>query len=133
MEKRLIQRTMSTTLKSYKLSKSIIVKTWFTGFHKWPKAPDEVAFLRQLHRHVFFIECHFRVSESRELEFFMVQARLNKCVGLLKAELDDSPYLSCEEMAEFLANALLSDELPVFKVSVSEDGENSGVVELELY
>jgi hypothetical protein len=31
----------------------IQVRTSFVGVHQWKDAPDEVAFLRNLHRHVF--------------------------------------------------------------------------------
>ena len=125
---------MSGTPRSFKVSKSIVVRTRFVGFHKWPEAPAEVAFLRDLHRHVFYVECHFRIEESRQLEFFLVQATVNRQVGLVRTTLDGSPSMSCEQMAELIANGLyLSERLPVFKVVVSEDNENDGVVELEVY
>ena len=37
-------------------STSIIVRTQFEGFHKYVHAPDEVSYLRQLHRHIFILD-----------------------------------------------------------------------------
>ena len=36
----------------------IRVRTTFEGFHCWPSAPNEVAFLRNVHRHLFLSLIH---------------------------------------------------------------------------
>lgn len=42
------------------------------GYHYWGNAPEEVAFLRQPHRHRFEIRCWFPVTDDdREIEIFM--------------------------------------------------------------
>ena len=108
---------------------SIVVRTQFEGFHCWPDAPEEVKFLRFPHRHLFKVACHFTVKHNdRDLEFFIVQKAIKEKINLLVAKAPDNA--SCETMARFLLNSLLEEQYPVFKVTVSEDGENDAVVEI---
>ena len=56
---------------------SILIKTSFEGFHKYENAPEEVAFLRVLHRHTFNVEVEMETFHNdREIEFIMVQHEL---------------------------------------------------------
>jgi len=49
--------------------KGIIVKLQVEGFHYWPEAFEKVSYLKELHRHIFHIECHKNVSHAdREIE-----------------------------------------------------------------
>jgi hypothetical protein len=108
---------------------SIIVKSNFVGFHCWLRAPDEVSFLREYHRHIFYVELKIEVKSSdRELEFFTVQNKLKERI--------DTDYRnqyfhkSCEMIAEELRNNFLG-LYPSRNISVlvSEDGENSALCE----
>ena len=108
------------------LEKSIIIKSEFIGFHAWPKAPKQVEFLRNRHRHLFKVEIEIDVFHSdRELEFFMVQSFLNKI--LLKLAKKD---YSCEMYATkiFKPLAIKYGYNRNYIVTVSEDGENAGRV-----
>lgn len=104
----------------------IKVKWQFVGFHKYENAPNEVSFLKTKHRHLFKCSAQISVNhDDRELEFFIVQNYLksvyadNLCVG------------SCEMVAKQIIESLkfMYGENRSYKVEVSEDGENSAIVE----
>ena len=108
------------------MKSSIVVRTSFEGIHKYSDAPQEVAFLREPHRHLFVVEVEMEVFHSdRELEFIMVKHNLNKF-------LFSKPFgirSSCEQMASeiitFLVGAYGERQMIV---GVFEDGENGGRV-----
>lgn len=121
--------------------KSIIVRTQFEALHQYKTAPDNVAFLRYPHRHLFKVEVEIFVQHgARALEFFTVKLALddilsnhvrNSChPGENKMHDNSAIELSCEDMAEHIANNLairLDITLTKIKyVEVSEDGENAG-------
>jgi len=98
------------------------VRSQFVGWHKWKDAPDDVAFLRDFHRHVFKVELVVPVRHGdREVEFFTLQKQLD---GFLARNYAGRKFLeSCEQIAENIGvNFLHSHE-----VTVSEDGENDGI------
>jgi len=115
----------------------IYVTTSFEGFHCWPQAPQEVFFLRQLHRHNFGVKVTLRVTHSRAVEFILFKRKLD---AVIKDEL--SPYIfsrenetSCEDMAMFVFNyfnTLPSYEGAVASVEVNEDNENGAIVSQEV-
>lgn len=113
----------------------IIVKNKFEGYHLWRDAPEEVAFLRSPHRHLFYVETRIRVKEDdRELEFFMVQHRINQIIKeempltLESAQLG----LSCEMMAKKILGRLrwLYPNRPI-SCLITEDDENGAIVEMD--
>lgn len=110
----------------------IYVTTSFPGFHCWREAPTQVAFLRNLHRHVFFVEVGLQVEKSREIEFFMFKEVLNRIIGeALLPELKKRDYsMSCEDMAQFLVDFLKTAKYEVLYVEVSEDNENGARITL---
>ncbi len=104
------------------MKKYIEVKTKFTGFHRWKKAPKEVKFLRDYHRHEFNVILSFEVQDSdRELEFFMVKKVLD---DYLKDKYEGKKFdLSCEMIAQNLV-----EQFNAFACRVQEDDQNAGVV-----
>jgi hypothetical protein len=111
----------------------MITKIWvtaqFVGCHQWPKAPPLVAFLRNLHRHVFHVRALFRVTgDDRQLEFFTVQQNLEAAADTVKTQLQTNPYLSCEQMALSILTFLSGLKFWVESVEVSEDAENGAIV-----
>lgn len=100
-----------------------IIVTWeFEGFHAFPNAPIDVAFLRNEHRHLFKCRAEIEVTHlDRELEFIQVKRFLSTigqpCQG------------SCEMMAksfyEVISEAYGDRRV---RVEVWEDGENAGGV-----
>lgn len=109
----------------------IFVTADFVGFHCWPDAPDEVAFLRNVHRHKFGVKVVVEVNHgNRELEFFILK---NKVLQIIKTNLmpalRSKQSMSCEMMAQLIGEALLVFNLDLRSVEVNEDGENGGIVE----
>ena len=92
-------------------------------FHKYENAPDEVAFLRNLHRHL----AHYKVSievfhDDREIEFIMLK---NKLSGFTH-NTDHDLNCSCEQFAEQLLEwvQFYYGKHRDVKIEVNEDGEN---------
>jgi len=102
---------------------TITVKADFIGYHCWPEAPDEVFFLRNIHRHKFIVEVEFPVSFDRQLEFFIVQSKLK-----IALTIDFGQNASCEVVASSILHYFLEEGYKPTVVSVSEDGENKSTV-----
>lgn len=101
----------------------VYATTSFEGFHKWPDAPDEVAFLRELHRHRFHVRVEVKVQhDDRQVEFILLQREVDRVIRFLQATKDVSCW-SCERWARELFA-----ELPLWRCEVSEDGENGAIV-----
>ncbi len=100
--------------------REIIVSVQMIGFHSWPKAPKEVSFLRNRHRHVFHVKAGIAVKHNdRDREFFMEQTFLRKVLRKHFNKHEENVG-SCESICEFLLNTL-----PYVRwVQVEEDGEN---------
>lgn len=107
---------------------SIVVRWQFEGFHFYPHAPADVRFLRETHRHLF--KCSLKIEvrhDNRELEFFMVQRDLKKKFN--DGMMDNK---SCEMIAKEIVLFAQQEygALRDITVEVSEDGENSAIVEV---
>lgn len=118
----------------YRIRKQIVVRTQREGFHSWPEAPDEVAFLRNPHRHVFHVACWFEVDhDNRQLEFFMVKRAIDTQLIYIPLGPDNNSTLSCEQIAIKLWGLLQEENMAdrLTRICVSEDGENEAVVDFE--
>lgn len=106
------------------MNSSILVKTTFEGLHQYIDAPSEVAFLTNLHRHIFFVEAEIEVFDAdRELEFIVVKHTLN---NYLYSKPFDTKC-SCEQMAKQIVDFLLQQfGKRSMCVTVLEDNENGG-------
>lgn len=108
------------------MKKSIEVTWQFEGQHCWPSAPEEVAFLRNLHRHIFHCRVQLEVyHEDREVEFILLKREMeSRTLDWLCNESD-----SCEHMATRILD-YLQKRYPYrrAKVWVSEDGENAAII-----
>jgi len=111
------------------MKKTIIVRTRFEGIHSWPDCPyEDVAFLKNPHRHEFWVEVEIEVSHNdREVEFIMAKRELEEYVVLRYAG-EDLGSKSCEDIAEEILN---SGILPFCSVIVLEDGENGAKLSKE--
>lgn len=120
------------------ITTTITVKTSYEGVHCFPGAPDEVAYLRVPHRHIFNVGVEVEVFHNdRELEFIMLKHRINQW---LQERFDSNgvwqmEHLSCEQVASKLAHyvhELAPDPTGTYvryiRVSVDEDGENGASV-----
>lgn len=101
-------------------SAKVVIKTQVEGFHSFRHAPEEVAFLKNEHRHIFDVTAILPETKDRSLEFFIVKRALDDlCRDIFKED------LSCEGYAKEVADKLLSTyKLPNCEVRVFEDNEN---------
>ena len=107
-----------------KTSTTIHVVTRFEGFHRWKDAPEDVAFLRAFHRHVFNVRVYIAVThDNRQVEFFQFRRKLD---DYIKATLAGREFeLSCEQIAKMILEAFPQ----ATAVEVKEDDENGAIVE----
>jgi len=103
---------------------SIIVTTEKIGFHQYKDAPEKVKFLRNLHRHKFYIKVGLPVThDNRELEFFTVQRELNDFLKNKKV------VGSCEMLAREIKKWADKTYQRKCWCEVWEDNENGSRVE----
>lgn len=110
----------------------IVVKNQFDALHCWPNAPDEVKYLRDLHRHTFYIETKIEVyGLDRSLEFYMVKDKIQELIDSW-GKLPKSSK-SCEMIAtdiiDFVRRVYGNERF--ISCEVSEDMQNSAIVEYE--
>jgi len=114
--------------------KFIIVRTQFEGIHCYPNAPEEVAFLKNPHRHMFHVEAEIEVfHDDRELEFIIVKRKLDEFLASFK----DINSGSCEMIACKI-QSFIKKTYPYYNnmgkteryvnVKVFEDGENGAYI-----
>ena len=108
--------------------------TRFPGLHHWPEAPEQRAYLRSPHRHLFHVRAGVTVVHSeRDVEFH----DLGRDVSLALTGLSE-PYpwdetlrdfgpMSCEHIAGSVAKRLRSQGYEPLSVSCSEDDEFTAV------
>lgn len=99
------------------------------GWHNWPTAPDNRAYLRHPHRHLFQFEVGVSVGhQNREIEFHDLR---DFCLSAVP-DRHNHGSRSCELIARELIAALVdtygADRR--YAVAVFEDGENGAVVVL---
>lgn len=114
---------------------TVFCRTKVEGVHCYPHAPEEVAHLRNPHRHMFGIEVEMDVfDDDREVEFIVLKHRVEKW---LKVHLDaDGVWqlhtMSCEQIGKEIVNYLKGiycvGQQRQIVVTVDEDGENGAVV-----
>ena len=101
-------------------------KIWVTfsmnGIHCYPDAPEEVKYLRDLHRHKFNFKVTIEVfHDDREIEFHLFQ---NWIISLYNSGVISFDYKSCEMLASELIDAIcIKYPNREIEVEVSEDGE----------
>jgi len=118
------------------MSKYIIVRTHFEGIHNWPDCPHEdVAFLRNKHRHIFHVEVKIEVSHNnRDLEFIRVKRAINSFIQTslgknLSNDCIELGSMSCEDIAELIIHKFMN--WPIRSVSIFEDNENGALIEVD--
>jgi len=99
------------------------------GIHNWPGCPfDEVAYLRDPHRHMFFIKAHLAVNhDDRDTEFIMLKHKIQEYFNAkyYKAHLKACLFgaMSCEMIARELIEVF-----GLTRCEVSEDNENGAIL-----
>lgn len=109
--------------------KEVFCTLQIEGTHNWPGCPfDEVAYLRDPHRHVFHIKAFKRVTHSdRDTEFIILKHEMWKYITtkylVPYQQLCAFGAMSCEMIAEELIK-----EFDLSRCEVSEDNENGAIV-----
>jgi len=97
------------------------------GLHYWEHAPDETDYLRNPHRHVFYIKAIKRVTHSdRDVEFIALGHDLTEHLSAYydeKRRLYNFEAMSCEDIAIELV-----ERFELLSCTVSEDNENGATV-----
>ena len=112
-----------------KTQTNIIVTLQMEGFHRWDGAFEEVAFLKDDHRHIFHFELEVPVQhDDRDVEIILFKRIVQRI--LIDRYGDSNGVLqlgskSCEMLAKELLVVFECD-----RVKVTEDGENGAVVYL---
>lgn len=121
--------------KTYKTT--VIATVQFEAVHNWPECPiPEVSYLRDLHRHVFWVTVEKEVHhDDRDVEIICLKRDTLAALKQFsdrKCEEDSTPqkycgaYLgrtSCETLARYLCDAL-----DLVAATVLEDNENGAKV-----
>ncbi len=99
----------------------IVIQTNFPGFHYWKDAPEEYAYLRNVHRHMFHVRAEMEVThDNRNIEFIDLKEKVNDFINLNYMN-KEFPF-SCEQIASTLAGTFGFD-----RVEILEDNENGGI------
>lgn len=114
------------------LNRSVTCTTSYEGIHNWPEAPDEVAFLRNPHRHIFEVVVEITVDhDDRDIEFIMMKHQVDRWLSKHQDQngVWEMGRQSCEDVAVKLLQ-YLHEVYPHrwISVSVYEDGENGCTV-----
>lgn len=102
----------------------IVIKLNFEAIHCWPECPFEsVAFLRQKHRHIFYVTIKWTVGhQDRDKEFIIMKREVQEYINKHWAR-QDLGRKSCEMMATELLVTFGAQFVSVF-----EDDENGAEV-----
>jgi len=101
------------------MKKEIVVKLQVDGLHFWPECPLEgVAFLRDMHRHMFHITAWKVVDHNdRQVEIIELKRYMQEYMReRFKGRFD---RMSCEDIAQFCI-----EKFGLSACEVLEDGEN---------
>lgn len=85
------------------MKRKVITYNAIEGFHRYPDAPAFCGYLVNLHRHIFVIECRFKVSHNeREIEINDQQQKIGQAIEDKFGRPANFGGVSCESIAEWL-------------------------------
>ena len=115
-----------------KFREEVFITLQVEGIHNWPGCPfDEVAYLRDPHRHMFHIKAHKIVTHSdRDVEFIMLKHRVQQYLLDTYSESDFDVCVFGAMSCEMIAKELIT-RFDLCSCEVSEDGENGAIVTVE--
>lgn len=115
------------------MDRQIYIQTQFAGYHRWDAAPNEVAFLRNRHRHIFHVKVSVPVRHNdRDIEFFMMKKVVDNFI-LNVIDPDNcqdvgSCEMLCERIADYVHRHYEYNWDEIVTVEVSEDRENGAII-----
>lgn len=110
------------------MQKRIVVSLQVEGLHCWPECPiEEVKFLRDCHRHIFFVTAKKVVQHNdRDIEIIQLKRAMEYAIKrrfLNDHGICDFGRLSCEDLAEWFMK-----EFNLTYCKVLEDNENGAEI-----
>ena len=107
---------------------NIIVSLQVEGCHNWPNAFEKVKYLKDRHRHIFYIKVEKHVSHAdRDIEIIEFKRKIKEDLkeSFLSQETGMLEFgsASCEAIAEHILKKFDCE-----KVEVTEDNENGAVI-----
>lgn len=107
----------------------VVLNTRFSAIHSWPNCDiEEVAYLRNPHRHEFHVTMKFKVThDDRDIEFIRMKNRVDRVLRR-NYHNKDLGAKSCETICKELMA-----EFGACFVRVTEDGENGAEITLGIY
>jgi len=113
---------------------TVFCTTQLDGTHNWPECPfDEVAYLRDPHRHMFHIKATKIVTHTdRDTEFIMLK---HQVIEYLRNKYYNN-LMHCYEFGAMSCEMIASElfvEFGLIECEVSEDGENGATVTFVLF
>jgi len=110
------------------MRKIIIVKTQFEATHCWPECNiPAVSFLKNEHRHLFYVKVALEIKEDRQVEFLTLKKEVEKFTFMNYRGLNLGSK-SCEVIAEEIFKFVTYSFESCFSVQVFEDNENGAEV-----
>lgn len=113
------------------MKRQVITYNAIEGFHRWPGAPEECAYLAEKHRHIFVIRCKATVTHNeREIEIITKQHEIESYLRYMyevAGGVCDFGDMSCESIAEKLLNRFYELDY----AEVLEDGYGGASLERE--
>ena len=107
--------------------KTIWINTQFPWFHSRADAPEEVKFLKNEHRHMFYVKVELAVNhDDRDIEFFIAKKYINQVISNIFPEhptQDGYRIGSCEMACQSIYDKI-KEKYKVISISVNEDNEN---------
>ena len=107
------------------MKRIVFAQITFEGLHHWPDCDiEEVSYLRDKHRHLFYVKAEKTVNHNdRDTEFIWLKHRINEEIRTWGFDLGS---MSCEMMAEKLIK-----RFDLSACEVLEDNENGVRLEIE--
>lgn len=109
----------------YRYETQVYCTVHIEGIHRWKDCPlEEVAYLRDPHRHMFHIKAFVPVlHDDRDVEFIMLKHKITEYL-ITRYWSDEYKCLFFDSMScEMIARELI-DAFDLTVCEVSEDGEN---------
>lgn len=92
------------------MTQYVICALQMEGFHCWPEADGELAYLKNSHRHIFFITAEFPVhNANREIEIISQQNAIKRYLLSKYGDEDGACHFgrrSCEDIAAEILNQI---------------------------
>lgn len=107
----------------------VFCTTKVEGLHQWSGCPhEEVAYLRDAHRHLFGIKAFKRVEHhDRDTEFIMLKHNIEMYIKKQYYQHDMKLCVFGERSCEMIADELITT-FGLSRCEIDEDGENGAVV-----